>query len=753
CIFLQHSAQQKAAMDTNDVSDIHQYIQILHFQKRNLKAAEARTGQQPIDRKTRGQLIEKHRLAVMQAMMQQLQPNDHQVHSSFLPPPYPPSTATLESLTPIFISELRLGTHHRGKYILVRSATGPARMTAIINVIEDEREDAVVMQLYQQPEEMIRPASSIATTGDVFLIKEPFFKVMVDGEYGLRIDHVSDLVRIDTRHSLCPNKWCPRLYDLDKAADDWKQEGNVAMGLKKHWEAIESYTIALSSDPSIAEERIIRLNRALAYLQDENFEAALADTQCLSPNPNTSEKTLYRGAKALYGLGRFSECCDLLQTLRETYPGNAQAPRDLVRARVRLSEQRNGTYDFKAIYKEVSKLRPPLLDHATFIGPIVVKPSPGRGRGLYTTKAVKAGELLLCEKAFAHCYAGDSDEESGGSSKTKLLINTHTNRMSIGSQSDLITLIVQKLQRNASLLTEFVTLHHGSYEHSGVTEVDGKPVVDSFLVERIIALNGFGSPLTSKESHLGIRDTKNTFGSCGVWPLASRINHCCTSNVRRSFIGDLQIVRATCDISADTELTFWYKNPTGDHAEMQKGLEQWGFQCTCAMCLDSKNTSKKVLKKRNGLLGDLKATLEVTNIDTSKAERILYAIGQTYKRPASDVPRLALREPYAHLALLYSNQRNAEKAVAMALKALESLGFVIKGAQLPISPTETFRVEKLGTMAGGVVSLWVHLWNAYSARAPHLLSQVDECTRLAYKICVGEDVTFKESYDKDGDMA
>ena len=239
-----------------------------------------------------------------------------------------------------------------------------------------------------------------------------------------------------------------------------------------------SYTTALASNPSTAEETIIRLNRALAYLQDESFEAALADTKCLDPNPNTPEKALYRGAKALYGLRRFSECCDILQTLGEKYPGNNEAPKELARARLRFSEQRNGTYDFKAIYKEASKLRPPSLDHATFIGSIVVKVSPDRGRGLFTTKAVKAGELLLCEKAFAHCYVGDPEEDSGGSSKISLLVNTHTNRMIIGSQSDLITSIVQKLWRNPSFLAEFVSLHHGSYEHSGVTEVDGKPVID-----------------------------------------------------------------------------------------------------------------------------------------------------------------------------------------------------------------------------------------------------------------------------------
>jgi hypothetical protein len=64
-----------------------------------------------------------------------------------------------------------------------------------------------------------------------------------------------------------------------------------------------SYTTALASHPSTSEETVIRLNRALAYLQDENFEAALADTQCLSPTSDTSEKALYRAGKALSVLG------------------------------------------------------------------------------------------------------------------------------------------------------------------------------------------------------------------------------------------------------------------------------------------------------------------------------------------------------------------------------------------------------------------------------------------------------------------
>ena len=228
-------------MDIDDVSYIGRHTQLLNSYKAILKAAMAREGQLPTDRKVRDELIDKHHMMTTQTMMRRFRQKETQIHSSFLPPSYPPSTARLSELTPIYIKDLRLGIHHRGNYLLVRSVTAPNRMTAIMAVVEDEKRDALLVQLYQQPDENVRPASSIITNGDVFIIKEPFFKIMSDGEYGLRIDHVSDLVRIDARHKLWPKQWISHLSYLRRTADDWKQEGNVAMGRKQYWEAIQRY--------------------------------------------------------------------------------------------------------------------------------------------------------------------------------------------------------------------------------------------------------------------------------------------------------------------------------------------------------------------------------------------------------------------------------------------------------------------------------------------------------------------------------
>jgi hypothetical protein len=179
----------------------------------------------------------------------------------------------------------------------------------------------------------------------------------------------------------------------------------------------------------------------------------------------------------LYQLERFQECRDVLTTLCERYPENSLATDVLGRVGCRLEEQKRGTYNFESIRREVSKIRPPHLDHASFVGPVAIQESAGRGRGLFTIEGVKAGQLVLCEKAFAYCYANKAEPES--SSKITLLANIDTKRMSIGTQGDLNTTIVQKLWHNPSLRDQFTSLYRGSYQTVKISDIDNTPIIDT----------------------------------------------------------------------------------------------------------------------------------------------------------------------------------------------------------------------------------------------------------------------------------
>ncbi|KAJ4287868.1 hypothetical protein N0V88_007581 [Collariella sp. IMI 366227] len=403
------------------------------------------------------------------------------------------------------------------------------------------------------------------------------------------------------------------------------------------------------------ETHTLRLNRSLAFLKTCQFDAALSDAEttivATTHNTKPAEKGLFRKAEALYSLGRYRECCEVLKQLRLEYPNNGTAKTQLTRAIRRLAEQTNGKYVFKQLYAEANRLRPPLLDYATYVGAVAIRASGTRGRGLFTTKPVKAGDLLFCEKAFTHAFL---DKEEGRGSSLTMLIDME-NGGTMGSQSDLINMTVRKLFQNPSLMTIITDLHHGSYQPVNTTEVNGTPVIDT-----------------------------------------------CVSNARRAFIGDFMIARATRDLSANTEITWWYQPPgANNYAKQKEKLGHWGFEV--------------IVVKKEVVVGRMEAAVK--------------AMGETYGRPASEVPRLAVWEALQKplMKLVQTKQLRAGQMVKLILMAFEALGFVIEG----------------GASGTVVVRQWGLLMDAVVDLAPELVKTAEGYARTAYRMVFGEDETFE----------
>ncbi|KAF7588273.1 hypothetical protein BBP40_005927 [Aspergillus hancockii] len=700
-------------MDTHDVSQF-------------------RKGQTPKPTKSRDEII-------MQFMFRQMMGSSravdlHALRSSFVPPAYYPSVTVLSELKKALINNLTLETHHRGSYILVRAVTPTDRMTAIMAVVEDERGDVLMLQLYNQEKNLATDGRLVE--GTVMLIKEPYLKMMADGDYGLRVDHLSDIRLIPDHDPLVPSA----AYHL----------------------AIDCYSKALDSSPTLEEDLTIRLNRALTCLKTHQSDAALRDVE-LALSHDDSEKALFRKSQALYYLQRFQESCEVHKVLNKAYPNNTAAKSEFDRATARLAEGQSGEYPFRRLQREATKRRPPLLDRATYIGPVSVRPTESRGRGLFTTEAVRAGELLFCEKAFAHAF----HDEAGDSNDVSLLMNTETQTMTMGTQAELISLIAQKLYKNPSLMSTFTDLYHGSYTPVGISEVDGIPVVDTFLVERTMSLNCFGCPVSSRISHIctmkedkaqQLETTKQQFHSCGIWPLASYINHSCYTNARRSFIGDMMVVRATRDIPANTELTFWYNAPL-DHDTKTKhlDLQHWGFQCSCVICQDLHETGNSDLTKRRQLTADLVKAFQSLSrtrkkgAAIAKIEGIIPTLEKTYRQPSSEVPRLGIWKAYLSLAVVHATGSQPRKAIEFAFRTLESLGYVIEGGQLPHTPGIMLLVRRWGLMMDSLVGCWMILCRMYCDVARDLADQAEDYARTTYRICVGEDETFGDTYSRFSD--
>ena len=221
---------------------------------------------------------------------------------------------------------------------------------------------------------------------------------------------------------------------------------------------------------------IILFLRSDGYLQAHQYEAALHDLEKVTVCPELSEHLLRRKAQVFYHLQRYQECCETYKAHLQSRPGLHSDTNCLNNAIERLAEQQHGRYDFKAMQNKAVHSTTLLLDHATYQGPVVLKKSKIQGRGLFTTKAVKAGDLLLCEKAFSYLF---SPHKTINPPSNTLQVNTETKLVSRGASLDLTTATMTKMQKCPSEISKITNLHHGTFPKAITTDATNNPLIDT----------------------------------------------------------------------------------------------------------------------------------------------------------------------------------------------------------------------------------------------------------------------------------
>jgi chemotaxis signal transduction protein len=83
-------------------------------------------------------------------------------------------------------------------------------------------EECVLLQLYGREHENDRPVNEILSEGMVIVVKEPYFKVNSEGGYGMRVDHVSDILWLSETDGRDPAKFGPAI--LESARQHWSEK-------------------------------------------------------------------------------------------------------------------------------------------------------------------------------------------------------------------------------------------------------------------------------------------------------------------------------------------------------------------------------------------------------------------------------------------------------------------------------------------------------------------------------------------------
>lgn len=232
------------------------------------------------------------------------------------------------------------------------------------------------------------------------------------------------------------------------------------------------------------------INRCYAYVESEHFDVALTDVKAvlqhaleyerdypreatgrsgLGQFKDISRRALFCGARALYGLGQFKDCSTYIAFSALLYPDkSSNLDIDGLSKHVELRlEDEKGKLDFGAMILEATT-KTPSMNRATFIGPVEVRDcvNISRGRSLFLTKDAKAGQLLLCEKAFSAVFV-IPDRSLTITSEGTRLEGTMTDKY---AQKHLSLACCLKLQRCGSLAASFADLHKGFYNRRDAIE-------------------------------------------------------------------------------------------------------------------------------------------------------------------------------------------------------------------------------------------------------------------------------------------
>ncbi|KAK7061310.1 ER lumen protein-retaining receptor [Favolaschia claudopus] len=189
-------------------------------------------------------------------------------------------------------------------------------------------------------------------------------------------------------------------------------------------------------------------------------------------------------------------------------------------------------------------------------------PAPGKGLGLFSTRALKMGELIHCERPLL-VGATSIPSYAPASFTREMFIQHYLN------ESEQYFQVAVNRMRPADKAAFMALANSHTRDGSG-------PIMG------IIRTNA----LTISGLRPGVTDPSKDYS--GICEVMSRLNHSCSANTcprfdLPSFSFRLYAVR---DIAEGEELTYSYVDPLASAAQRQQGLRPYDLVCTCAACTD-----------------------------------------------------------------------------------------------------------------------------------------------------------------------
>ncbi|KAK4430015.1 putative protein lysine methyltransferase SET5 [Sesamum alatum] len=321
-------------------------------------------------------------------------------------------------------------------------------------------------------------------------------------------------------------------------------------------------------------------NQAEARSRLLEFSEALRDCEEALRIEKSHFKSLLCKGKILLSLNRYSMALDCFKAANLDPQANENS--DVVNGfldKCKKLEFLSRTGAFDVTDWVLSGFRGKVPEFAEYVGAVEIRKSEISGRGLFATKNVESGTLLLVTKAIAVDRA-IMPQDSAENAQLVIWKNFIDKVVESATKCSEINSLISKLsagEDEESLEVPEIGIFRAEAEMNGGVSVEK---LDTGRMLSILDVNSMLEDAISAKV-LG----KNTdYHAVGLWILASFINHSCDPNVRRLHVGDHVVVHAARDVKAGEELTLAYfdvLSPLNNRREM---ANNWGFLCRCKRC-------------------------------------------------------------------------------------------------------------------------------------------------------------------------
>ncbi|CAK7326116.1 unnamed protein product [Dovyalis caffra] len=321
-------------------------------------------------------------------------------------------------------------------------------------------------------------------------------------------------------------------------------------------------------------------NRAEARSKLRDFTKALKDCDQALKIESTHFKSLVGKGKILLGLNRYSKALDCFQTaiLDPQANGNLETLNGYVQKCKKLEFQsRTGAFDLSDWILSGFRGKSPEL--AEYIGPVQIKRSELSGRGLFATKNIDAGTLLLVTKAIATERVILSSQDSDENAQLVMWKNFVDKVVESATKCEEIHRLISTLSTGEDedkLEAPEISLFRPEAEEKG----EANEEVDKVRILSVLDVNSLVEDSVSAK----VLGRNSDYYGVGFWVLASFINHSCNPNARRLHVGDYVLVHASRDVKAGEEITFAYFDVLSPLSKRKEKSKTWGFHCICKRC-------------------------------------------------------------------------------------------------------------------------------------------------------------------------